>query len=124
MPSPSLSALAQYLTDGLREIERSRNGALRRHIHPKTRAISMTDIILHHYEISPYAEKVRLGLGLKGLAWGSVETPVLMPKPDLPALTGGYPKPPGFQIVADIYASTQLTLHQPHPRPPAPAFNP
>ena len=29
----------------------------------------MTDIILHHYEISPYSEKVRLGLGLKGLAW-------------------------------------------------------
>ena len=34
----------------------------------------MTDIILHHYETSPYSEKVRLGLGLKGLAWGSVES--------------------------------------------------
>jgi len=32
----------------------------------------MTDIILHHYETSPYAEKVRLGLGLKGLAWAFV----------------------------------------------------
>src|SRR5580704_3617704 len=31
-PLPSLSALAQYLADCLREIERSRNGALRRHI--------------------------------------------------------------------------------------------
>ena len=40
----------------------------------------MTDIILHHYEISPYSEKVRLGLGLKGLAWRSVEIPVIMPK--------------------------------------------
>ena len=50
----------------------------------------MTDIILHHYETSPYAEKVRLGLGLKGLAWASVEIPVIMPKPDLTALTGGY----------------------------------
>ena len=39
----------------------------------------MTDIILHHYEISPYSEKVRLGHGLKGLAWGSVEIPVIMP---------------------------------------------
>jgi glutathione S-transferase len=28
----------------------------------------MTDIILHHYEISPYSEKVRIGLGLKALA--------------------------------------------------------
>ena len=50
----------------------------------------MTDMILHHYETSPYAEKVRLGLGLKGLAWASVEIPVIMPKPDLTALTGGY----------------------------------
>ena len=25
----------------------------------------MTDIILHHYEISPYSGKVRIGLGLK-----------------------------------------------------------
>ena len=35
----------------------------------------MTDIILHHYDTSPYSEKVRLGLGLKGLAWASVELP-------------------------------------------------
>ena len=48
----------------------------------------MTDIILHHYETSPYAEKVRLGLGLKGLAWASVKIPVIMPKRDLTALTG------------------------------------
>lgn len=25
----------------------------------------MTDIILHHYEVSPYSEKVPIGLGLK-----------------------------------------------------------
>ena len=62
----------------------------------------MTDIILHHYEISPYSEKVRLGLGLKGLAWGSVEIPVIMPKPDLTALTGGYRKTPVLQIGTDI----------------------
>ena len=30
----------------------------------------MNDIILHHYEISPYSEKVRIGLGLKGLGMG------------------------------------------------------
>jgi glutathione S-transferase len=63
----------------------------------------MTDIILHHYGTSPYSEKVRLGLGLKGLAWGSVEIPVIMPKPDLTALTGGYRKTPVLQIGADIY---------------------
>ena len=36
----------------------------------------MTDIIiLHHYDASPYTEKVRLGLGLKGLAWASIGSP-------------------------------------------------
>ena len=35
----------------------------------------MTDIILHHYETSPYSEKVRLGLGLKGLAWDRWKSP-------------------------------------------------
>src|SRR2546423_4107890 len=127
-PLPSLSALAQYLTDGLRELERSRNGALRRDIqrndHPKTRAISMTDIILHHYEISPYSEKVRLGLGLKGLAWGSVEIPVIMPKPDLTALTGGYRKTPVLQIGADIYCDSQLIMRELERRHPTPSFYP
>src|SRR5262245_44870368 len=70
----------------------------------------MTDIILHHYETSPYSEKVRLGLGLKGLAWGSVEIPVIMPKPDLTALTGGYRKTPVLQIGADIYCDSQLIM--------------
>ena len=32
----------------------------------------MTDLILHHYDGSPYAEKTRLALGLKGLPWRSV----------------------------------------------------
>ena len=63
----------------------------------------MTEIILHHYETSPYSEKVRLGLGFKGLTWASVEIPVIMPKPDLTALTGGYRKTPVLQIGADIY---------------------
>ena len=76
----------------------------------------MTDIILHHYEISPYSEKVRIGLGLKALAWGSVEIPVIMPKPDLTALTGGYRKTPVLQIGADIYCDSQLTrAPAPHP---------
>jgi len=85
---------------------------IQRNDHPKTRAISMTDIILHHYEISPYSEKVRLGLGLKGLAWGSVEIPVIMPKPDLTALTGGYRKTPVLQIGADIYCDSQLIMRE------------
>jgi glutathione S-transferase len=84
----------------------------------------MTDIILHHYETSPYSEKVRIGLGLKGLAWGSVEIPVIMPKPDLTALTGGYRKTPVLQIGADIYCDSQLIMRELERRHPTPSFYP
>jgi glutathione S-transferase len=60
----------------------------------------MTSTILQHYDTSPYAEKVRTGLGLKDLAWASVELPVIMPKPNLTALTGDYRKTPVLQIGA------------------------
>jgi glutathione S-transferase len=84
----------------------------------------MTDIILHHYETSPYSEKVRLGLGLKRLAWASVEIPVIMPKPDLTALTGGYRKTPVLQIGADIYCDSQLIMRELERRYPSPSFYP
>src|SRR6516162_4645464 len=84
----------------------------------------MTDIILHHYDISPYSEKVRTGLGLKGLAWASVELPVIMPKPNLTALTGGYRKTPVLQIGADIYCDSQLIMRELERRYPTPSFYP
>ena len=85
----------------------------------------MTDIIiLHHYDISPCPEKSGLGLGLKGLAWASVETPVIMPKPDLTALTGGYRKAPVLQIGADIYCDSQLIMRELERRHPNSSFYP
>ena len=68
----------------------------------------MADLILHHYPTSPFAEKVRLVLGYKNLAWKSVVIPQIMPKPDVQALTGGYRKTPILQIGADIYCDTAL----------------
>ena len=53
-----------------------------------------TAIIFHHYDISPFSEKVRVAFGIKGLDWYAVEQPVIMPKPELTALTGGYRKIP------------------------------
>jgi glutathione S-transferase len=72
----------------------------------------MNDIILHHYPTSPYAEKVRIALGIKQLPWRSVHIPVIMPKPDLMPLTGGYRKTPVMQIGADIYCDTQCILRE------------
>ncbi len=68
----------------------------------------MSDLILHHYPQSPFSEKIRLVLGYKGLAWQSVVTPSIMPKPDLQALTGGYRRAPVLQVGADIYCDTAL----------------
>lgn len=68
----------------------------------------MSDLVLHHYPSSPFAEKIRLVLGYKKLAWKSVFIPRIMPKPDVVALTGGYRKTPLLQIGADIYCDTAL----------------
>ncbi len=68
----------------------------------------MLDIIFHHYDNSPFSEKIRLIFGAKGLAWKSVVVPSIMPKPDVVALTGGYRKTPFMQIGADIYCDTAL----------------
>ncbi|QPC99434.1 glutathione S-transferase family protein [Qipengyuania soli] len=80
----------------------------------------MPDIILHHYDASPFSNKVRLLLGLKGLAWKSVVTPNMMPKPDLVPLTGGYRRAPVMQIGADIYCDSQVIMAEIERRFPEP----
>jgi len=80
----------------------------------------MNELILHHYWESPYAEKIRRVMGLKNLSWRSVVIPMVMPKPDLTALTGGYRKTPVLQIGADVYCDTDLiarTIDRLHPEP-------
>src|SRR6266545_224672 len=84
----------------------------------------MPEMILHHYDTSPYAEKVRTTFGIKRLAWRSVEIPRIMPKPDLMPLTGGYRKTPVLQIGADVYCDTQLILREIDRRHPQPPLNP
>ncbi|MGH7899753.1 MAG: glutathione S-transferase N-terminal domain-containing protein [Candidatus Binatia bacterium] len=66
----------------------------------------MDEIILHQYETSPFSEKVRKILALKGLAWRAVEQPIIAPKPKLTPLTGGYRRIPVLQIGADVYCDT------------------
>jgi glutathione S-transferase len=79
------------------------------------------ELILHHYDLSPYAEKIRLCLGRKGLPWRSVQAPMVMPKPDLVELTGGYRRVPVLQVGADVYCDTHLiarVLDRLQPEPP------
>lgn len=85
---------------------------------------SMSELILHHYPTSPFAEKTRLLLGFKGLSWRSVKISPVMPKPDLTALTGGYRKTPVLQIGADIYCDTALIARRLDQEKALPAFFP
>jgi glutathione S-transferase len=69
---------------------------------------AMEQPILHHYDFSPFSEKIRLIFGIKNLAWRSVEIPSVLPKPLLVPLTGGYRHTPVMQIGADVYCDTRL----------------
>ncbi|MEB0111236.1 glutathione S-transferase family protein [Variovorax sp. RTB1] len=87
----------------------------------------MPETILHHYSLSTFSEKVRVALGLKGLAWRSVDIPAAPPRPLLAPLTGGYRRVPVLQVGADIYCDTNLilpTLERLFPPPQAPSFYP
>ena len=37
-----------------------------------------SELILHHYESSPFSQKVRLVMGLKAIAYRSVDVPVML----------------------------------------------
>jgi glutathione S-transferase len=81
----------------------------------------MNDLVLHHYAGSPFSEKVRLVLGMKHMRWRSVDVPVMLPKPDVVALTGGYRRTPFMQLGADIYCDSALmcrVLDRLAPEPP------
>ncbi|WP_122846894.1 glutathione S-transferase family protein [Pseudomonas viridiflava] len=84
----------------------------------------MSELILHHYPTSLFAEKARLMLGFKGLSWRSVTIPSIMPKPDLTALTGGYRRTPVLQVGADIYCDTALMARRLEQEKASPTFYP
>ena len=84
----------------------------------------MSDLILHHYDFSNFAEKARLMLGFKRLAWRSVEQPPILPKPLLVPLTGGYRRIPVLQDGADIFCDTRLIARELERRVPEPTLFP
>jgi glutathione S-transferase len=84
----------------------------------------MNDLILHHYDFSNFAEKARLMLGFKSLAWRGVEQPPILPKPDLTPLTGGYRRIPVLQEGADLWCDTRLIARELERRVPEPTLFP
>ena len=81
-------------------------------------------IILHHFEQSPFSEKIRVVFGLKNIDWTSVVISRIMPRPDLMPLTGGYRRTPVMQIGADIYCDTQCIIRELERRFPEPTLFP
>jgi glutathione S-transferase len=82
---------------------------------------TMAELILHHFETSPFSEKVRRVLACKRMPWKSVLVPPMLPKPDVVELTGGYRRTPFLQIGADVYCDTALiceVLDRLQPLPP------
>jgi glutathione S-transferase len=67
----------------------------------------MSQIILHHYALSPFGQKIRSMLGYTGLAWQSALTRELPPRPELSRLAGGYRKIPVAQCGADIFCDSR-----------------
>ena len=84
----------------------------------------MSHIILHHYAFSSFSEKLRLALGMKGLAYHSVDIPGVPPRPLLNPLTGGYRRVPVLQIGADIWCDTNIILPALERLHPTPSFYP
>jgi glutathione S-transferase len=81
-------------------------------------------VILHHFEKSPFSEKIRVIFGLKQLDWTSVVISRIMPRPDLMPMTGGYRRTPVMQIGADIYCDTQCIIRELERRFPEPTLFP
>lgn len=67
----------------------------------------MSALILHHYPMSPFSEKIRVMLGYTQLDWQSVITREMPPRPMLAILAGGYRKIPVAQIGADIFCDSR-----------------
>lgn len=69
-------------------------------------------MILHHYELSPFSEKIRLMFGYTGLSWQSLISPEMPPRPNLDPLVGGYRRIPVGQTGADLFCDTQLICEE------------
>lgn len=84
----------------------------------------MTDLILHSYDASPFTQRALKLLAIKGVAYRNVTTPMMPPKDDLTALTGGYRGTPVLQIGADVYIDSQRIAAELESRFPRPTFFP
>jgi len=65
-------------------------------------------IILHHYPLSPYSEKIRAMFGFTHIAWASCITSEAPPRGKLDLLSGGYNRIPIGQLGSDIFCDSNI----------------
>lgn len=66
------------------------------------------NMILHHYPLSPYSEKIRAMSAFAGQEWDSCLTSEAPPRGKLDLLSGGYGRIPIAQWGSDIYCDSNL----------------
>ncbi|NKI16677.1 glutathione S-transferase family protein [Spongiibacter sp. KMU-166] len=69
-------------------------------------------LILHHYDLSPFSQKIRSQLGYYSLDWQSVRHAPMPPRSTLAQLANGYRRLPVAQLGADIFCDTQLIANE------------
>jgi glutathione S-transferase len=84
----------------------------------------MADIILHHYQLSPFARKVRAVFGYKSLSWKSCIQSRVLPRPELSIMTGAFRRIPVMQVGADLFCDSNLALRVLERLQPAPPIRP
>lgn len=72
----------------------------------------MPNLILHHYPMSPFSQKVRSMLGYAQLPWHSVIVREMPPRPQLLPLAGGYRKIPVAQSGADVFCDSRVIAEE------------
>lgn len=69
-------------------------------------------LILHHYPLSPFSEKIRAMLAYTNLEWTSCISSEVPPRDKLDLLTGGYGRIPVAQLGADVFCDSNLIAHE------------
>ncbi|KAI9261673.1 hypothetical protein BDA99DRAFT_560533 [Phascolomyces articulosus] len=83
-----------------------------------------SDIILHWYPLSPFAQKVAWVLNFKNIDYKVVQISPIEPRPLRRPLDGGYRKTPILQIGNHVYCDTKCIIDELEKRYPEPSIYP
>ncbi|KAG2221066.1 hypothetical protein INT45_009724 [Circinella minor] len=86
--------------------------------------MAQSDIVLHWYPLSPFAQKVAWVLNYKNIDYKVVQISPIEPRPLRRPLDGGYRKTPILQIGNHVYCDTKRIIDELEKRFPEPSIYP